>query len=189
MARSDRHDALLGRILRYAWRMFCSVGAIASFLAFGRDDGASIGTIWQYSPWPQNDVYLAMIIAFSAALGISFWPLLTRLFISPLILYDKYQRHSENLEQQKKAEALQHIEKLRRLLGLSPSLERLSRVEICNEKLGKLGFPSLDKLDTVERRIYLDRITPYLEEYGIERAIEEGKRWLGETSQATNSSD
>ena len=109
-----------------------------------------------------------MGIVFSAALGSSFWPLLKRLFLSPWRLYDKLQQHMERLEHQERREALQHIEELRRLLERSPSVERLSRVEICNEKLGKLGFPPLEKLDRFQRVIYLDRITPYLEEYGTQ---------------------
>ena len=189
MALSDQHDALVGRVLRYAWRTFCSVGAIASFLGLDRGDGASVSAIWQYSPWPQDDVYLAMGIVFSAALGSSFWPLFKRLFLSPWLLYDKFQRHMEGLERQERREALQHIEELRRLLERSPSLERLSRVEICNEKLGELGFPPLEELDNVERRIYLDRITPFLEAYGIQRAIQEGKRWLDESSQETENAN
>lgn len=189
MARSDRHDALLGRILRYAWRVFCGVGAIASFLAFGSGDAASISTIWQYLPWPQDDVYLAMAIVFSAALGNSFWPHIKRLFIAPLLLYEKFQRHLQHLEQQERRVTLQHIEELRRLLGRSPSLESLSRVEICNEELGKLGFPPLGKLDKFDRMMYLDRITPYVEAYGIQRAIQEGERWLDESSQTTESSN
>ncbi len=180
MVWSGQHDAQVGWTVRRIFQIILALIAIANWIPILFQLPIVMNSFWDWMPWTPQILLLSGAITFSSAFLISLFPTIKRAFAYPKKAIQERADEIEREEIQRRENVVTIIERLIALSQGSLSPEELSLIEICEEELQKISLLPEDKSanQVGGLKVYLELIKPYVQAYGIDRAREEGRKWL-----------
>ena len=177
MAESDRNDA---NKWRTAWRIISSFGVVLNFYSYfvGAEPGGD--SIWRYSPWPIEAVFLSAGIVFLLVLISSSLPIIKPMAVTLWDFFAEPYRNAKKLEATRNQDVLKTMEHLRafcyeratRNQTWIGAYEEIHRVEMEN-----LGLALPEYATHKQWVVYLDRLMPFVERHGLRQAKQEAQKW------------
>ena len=179
MTWNGQQDAQIGRIVRRSYQIIMAFVGIAGWHSYLSNLHLAIDNFWRFIPFPEESFFFALGLTASLAFLTSVFPAIRRALAYPQLRLHKFRQEQERIEVSRRNEAVTIIEQLIELHQGFLSLEGVSLIEICKEELGKVNLlPEVELIDQTKLMMYLERIKPYVQMYGIDRARQEGRKFL-----------
>ena len=186
MAQKDRDDARKWRIAwGIAWRIISTFLSIVNLYSYFAGIELRADSIWHFSPWPMEAVYLSLGLLFLLILIFSSLSIITPKVVAVWDFFGRRRKEREKLAQTlaqtRMNDALSTMTNLRALSftrvntfldSNGVAYEKIHRVEM--ENLG-LALPAY--ATPHQWVIYLDRLVPFVQECGLRDAKQEVKKW------------